>query len=131
MVIHNINSAIVLKTFSILLLLSFSTNISAQWIKGTTIDKENKPIPFVSIGVFKGNYGSVSDARGNFSLDRRRIRSTDSIRFSSIGYKTKDFLVSNLKDSETIITLEEKIYQISDVVIKLGETMEIRFLFRE
>ncbi|WP_048512477.1 carboxypeptidase-like regulatory domain-containing protein [Chryseobacterium sp. FH2] len=44
--------------------------INAQVISGTVIFKEeNKPIPYVKIGVEKENNGIISDEKGNFSID--------------------------------------------------------------
>ncbi len=56
-------------------------------IKGTIVyEKDGKPIAFASVKLMSENTGAVSDASGNFSLSIRRIKPTDTILISSVGY---------------------------------------------
>jgi hypothetical protein len=108
-----------MKTLWIISLLNLSINLSAQFLNGIVTDKNNNPIPFVSIGATNHNYGTIASDNGNFSLDLKRINPYDTVRFSSVGYKSKDFLLSKIKDNKYIyVTLEEEVYQIGEVQIK-------------
>ncbi len=83
----------------ILICLGFSSSIAQTILKGAIIDKEgNKPIEFASIGVLNKPIGTVANADGDFefklTLD---ILDHDTIRFSSIGYLSMDFLVGDLR----------------------------------
>lgn len=54
---------------------------------GKVIDQQNRqPIPFVNIGFFEKNVGTLSDPDGSFELDVPTDLKQDSIIFSSIGY---------------------------------------------
>jgi len=102
----------------ILLNVSFLSGFS-QTINGIVLDKLENPIPFVSIGILKGNSGTISNLNGTFSLYLKSFQLTDTIRISSVGYKAKDLLIKSILDQSNIkIILEEEIYPINEIVIK-------------
>lgn len=68
--------------------------------KGKIIDsKTGQPIPFVNVGIFEKEIGTVSDEDGIFHLPMNdaRIESTDEIIFSSLGYKSITIPVSEIE----------------------------------
>lgn len=97
-------------------------------IRGQVLDKDSKyPIAGASVVVIGSDpiVGAISDDKGNFSLQVPLGRV--SLRVSFIGYKdgsANDVLVMSGKETQVQITLEEKVSQLSDVVIsgtKKGE----------
>jgi len=59
-------------------------------VVGTVKDSETKkPIPYVNIGIVKKNIGTVSDSEGKFDLKFPMTLENDTIKLSSIGYKSK------------------------------------------
>ena len=59
-----------MKKFNILFLLFSALYFEAQVVSGTVFSKEeNKPIPYVKIGVEKEKTGVISDEKGNFSME--------------------------------------------------------------
>ena len=77
----------------------------------------------MNIGIVKNNIGTVSNDKGEFSLELNDIEDNDTLFISCIGYKRKSFLVSDFKDSfrgksEIIIQLQPKIYELAEVVVR-------------
>lgn len=73
-----------------------------QDYKGLIVDDNtNAPIPYVNIGILHKGVGTVSDEQGLFhlALDPQQIKPSDTLQFSSLGYKTIKKLVSNLQFS--------------------------------
>lgn len=107
-----------MKILWIIPLLSLSINSSAQYLNGIVTDKNGDPIPFVSIGITNHKYGTIARDNGSFSLDLKRVNPNDTLRFSSVGYKSMDLLLSKVIIKNCIsVTLEEKVYQIGEIQI--------------
>src|SRR5258705_13688572 len=51
--------------------------------------KTGKPIPFVNVGIFEKNIGTLSDPDGSFELTIPSQYAHDSIIFSSIGFRQR------------------------------------------
>ena len=82
-----------------LFVLLSSVPVFSQPLKCTVLSREtNSWIGFVNIGIVGKNIGTVSDEFGNFMINLDNIYDNDSIRFSMIGYESKSFLVSHLKE---------------------------------
>ena len=81
-------------------------------------EKDKKPIEFVNIGIVCKGIGTNSKIDGSFNLNIEDQFNNDSIRFSSIGYKPFTIKVSDFRKLENkTITLEEKLYDLKEVVI--------------
>lgn len=71
----------------------------AQNIRGTVVETGSKnPIPYVNIGILNQGMGTVSNLNGEFEFDVSKSSSDDSIKFSSIGYLSKQFSISDFKN---------------------------------
>ena len=118
----------IMKILVIILLLSLTINSPSQSINGIVTDKNTNPIPFVSIGIINHNYGTIAGDSGNFSLDLKRMNPDDTVKFSSVGYKSKDFLVSKIEGNKYMsVRLEENVYQIGEVQIRPFRKKPIEF----
>jgi hypothetical protein len=94
-------------------------SIFGQNITGIVIDAKSKePIEFVNIGIVGRNIGTVSDIEGKFKLYIDSQYNNDSIRFSAIGYEPRFVNISKLRNNDNIISLKEKYYEFSEVVIR-------------
>jgi len=83
-------------------------------IKGIVIGDDFKPVSFAAI-ISKGtNFGTISSDKGNFTL---RSAKTDTLKLSSIGYKTKYVPVIKLTKEKNYIILTREIYKLSEVNI--------------
>nr|WP_246865801.1 carboxypeptidase-like regulatory domain-containing protein [Croceivirga thetidis] len=71
-----------------------------QDYKGRIVDSQSGvPIPYVNIGVFEKEIGTVSDEEGIFHLplNNSRLLPSDNIIFSSLGYQTITIAVSEVE----------------------------------
>lgn len=62
-----------------------------QQIQGQVLDQKETVLPGVSIGVKGSKKGTLSDHEGRFQIDANQH---DTLVFSYIGYKTKEYIVS-------------------------------------
>lgn len=94
--------------------------IQAQVISGTVIAKnENQPIPYVKVGIEKNSAGTISDEKGNFSIDLSNVDSQQIIKIEVPGYNLYQETVQNFKQHhQQKIFLTEKTRNIKEVTIK-------------
>jgi hypothetical protein len=99
------------------LLISFSTAVYNQVIKGTVFDKDTKSIiNFASI-YFNGTVtGTSTDGKGNFELDISK-HSSMPLTISAIGYYS--VTLTDLSSSKPfLIYLSPKVFELSEVIIR-------------
>lgn len=98
----------------------FSLAVRAQGLYNAKImDAASKEgIPFASIGIKGKNVGTVADERGFFELNILKCDEDDTLKISAIGYKAKNFTVSEVRQgmSKTIM-LEPLEMQLHEVVV--------------
>ncbi|MCB0752805.1 MAG: carboxypeptidase-like regulatory domain-containing protein, partial [Ignavibacteriae bacterium] len=108
-------------------------------ISGLIIDKKNnKPLPYVNIGILNRERGTVTDTSGKFNLQLKKEFINDTIRISSIGYKPIEVIIKNIKQENEplLFKLEEHISELNEVVITaksfkkktLGNKTESKFI---
>lgn len=80
----------------------------------------NEPIPYVNIGILNRDKGTVSNEKGEFTLEIPNEFVNDTIKISSIGYETKIFIanefIKTLKENKTV-KLSEKTIELNEVVV--------------
>ena len=107
-------------TLIFILLVNFSYSQNSI-IKGIILDKNtNDSLPYVSIGVLNKGIGTLSKSNGSFSLDTKNIQETDTVKFSSIGYKSLIFNAKTLKkilNNNPNLKMEENIENLDEVII--------------
>ena len=75
--------------FFILFYLFPSGTIAQQFIKGNVFNqKDGKPLAGASIKIQKRNVGILTNASGKFEMQIEKIRKSDTLIISSIGFKT-------------------------------------------
>lgn len=95
-------------------------SLPAQTIQSTLLDfNTREPIPFVNIGILGKNLGTVSDDAGKFSLEapKNGWSSSDTLRFSSIGYQSVDFVLLHEKELPQSIYLKPVTLTLPTVLI--------------
>lgn len=109
-----------MKRLLILILMVSSKAIFGQNIAGLLLNSESRqPIEFANIGIFGKDVGTVSDQNGRFNLYVDSQYDNDTILFSAIGYKPHGIQIGDLrKQNENIVLMEEKPYELSEVIIK-------------
>lgn len=105
------------KIFFLVLILTYNSSIS-QTISGNIIDSVSKSqIPFVNMVLLKHNIGGYSNEKGYYQLDIQR-KLNDTLKVSSLGYKTKFIPLSNFKDKNIAdIFLIESNINLKEVLI--------------
>ena len=82
-------------------------------VKGKVVDKENIPLPGVTVKVVGTNMGIATDLDGLFSLQLPEGKY--SLEFSFVGFKTVTFQAEEGKEMN--ITLEEEVKEMDEVVV--------------
>lgn len=80
----------------------------------------NEPVPYVNIGILNRDKGTVSNEKGEFSLEIPTEFINDTIKISSIGYETKIFIANEFTkalDENRSISLSEKVIELNEVVV--------------
>lgn len=98
-----------MKKLHIVFLIFSALYVNAQVISGTIFSKyENKPIPYVKIGVEKEKIGVISDEKGNFSIDLSGSDAVHHIKIEVPGYEDYAETVQNFtkRNSQTIFLIE-------------------------
>jgi hypothetical protein len=109
----------ILKTLAIILLISFNT-ISSQEkvIKGLVLDSLETPIQYANIGVLNKPIGTVSNIKGEFILNIDNSYILDTLKISSLSFKSKEFVIKDLyENSNLTIYLENYTEELEEVVI--------------
>lgn len=86
-------------------------------IKGFILDSLNQPIEYVNIGIVNKPIGTVSNEKGEFSLNINETLLLDTLKVSSIGYKTREFIVKEILNQNTKIKLEGYTENLDEVLI--------------
>lgn len=104
-------------------ILSFILTVSvfnAQVISGTIISKnENQHVPYVKIGIEKRTTGTISDDKGNFSIDLTGLDPDQKVKIEVPGYELYEEAVREFKkhDQQKVV-LNEKTKTIKEIAIK-------------
>ena len=86
-------------------------------LKGIVIDaKKRTTLPYTNIAVLHKKRATISNEKGQFSLDITDLDKNDTISFFYIGYKQKNITIGKL-DSFLVVHLQENTFNISDVYI--------------
>ncbi len=104
--------------FMVLFLLLSGVLGAQRPFNAVVIDEVTKAgISFASIGIKGKNIGTVADEKGNFELNISRCDEDDSLKVSAIGYKTRGFTVSAIRQ------LGGKIITLQPIAVKLEEVL--------
>lgn len=99
----------------IFFLLSSTGVFSQNLVRGKVVDSNNEPLLGVNILLKGTNKGSGTDFSGNFEI--KQVQENQVLVVSAIGYKTREFVLSDLS-SELVIVLYEGNELLQEIVIK-------------
>lgn len=87
-------------------------------IIGAVTDSLKTPLQYVNIGIYNKAIGTVTDVKGNFFLNINNSMYNDTLKVSSLGYKSKEILIKNiLSNQKTNIILDSFIEELEEVVL--------------
>lgn len=106
--------------FFIFLAINFNSFSQNKIINGEIKDATNKTaLAYANIGIADKNTGTVSNAKGKFSLKiNDKVNADDAVSISYVGYKTKTIALSKLNLVYNTIELEPEKNQLKEVVVK-------------
>lgn len=109
-----------MKKLSILSFILTVSVFNAQVISGTIISKnENQPVPYVKIGIEKRTTGTISDNKGNFSIDLTGLDPDQKVKIEVPGYELYEEAVREFKKhDQQKVFLNEKTKTIKEIAIK-------------
>lgn len=116
-----------LSVFAMFFLIQGFHAFSQQKLTGiVTCTDDGKPVPYASIGITRMTDGTVSNADGTFSIILNKdVTGNDTLKFSSIGYKSEAYLIGELKDKAKkgglSISLNRATDQLKPVVVTSGK----------
>lgn len=96
-----------------------SVSVAKNFIEGVVMNEKKEIMDYVNIGIIGTSLGTVSDVNGRFELFfNEKIKASDVVRFSSIGFSHQDFTIGELKLMENItIQLQTKNTMLNEVVV--------------
>lgn len=101
-------------------------SICGQTISGTVFDNKTKlPMSFVQIAIKDTYIETMSNEKGEFTLNNVQFPTTIEVRF--IGYQSQEITIESEQNSLKVY-LEESNYQISEVVIKPDYSYDLSLL---
>ncbi|MDV6169176.1 carboxypeptidase-like regulatory domain-containing protein [Flavobacterium sp. DG1-102-2] len=96
-------------------------SLNAQTFTGTLKDATTgETLPYVNIGVVNKGIGTVSGETGKFTLAVPEGHDKDTLRISMLGYKTKEYIVSDFAkvvNANSEIKMEQHVTQLKEVVV--------------
>ncbi len=115
-----------MKIYHTLFFLLAASAFHAQVISGTIISKnENQPIPYVKIGIEKKSIGTISDEKGNFSIDLSNTDPQQKIKIEVPGFYYYHETVHDFKKYDhKKIFLTEKTINIKEITVKAKKLVD-------
>ena len=90
-------------------------------------DSNSQPLVYATVIMLRTGIGVISDEKGNFRIPNRLIQENDSLRISSIGYKTTKFKIVNSKNrSIHQLRIKRQIEALNEVVLNFNKKQKIR-----
>ena len=90
---------------------------SKNELKGVLLDFDKKTsLPYANIVVLHKNTGTITNEKGQFSLNISSLNKKDTISFQYIGYETKNLTIKQLDSSESVF-LKENTYNLNEIFV--------------
>lgn len=109
-------------------------SVHSQTLNAKLLDSETqKAIPYANIQIGE-EYGIISNSEGDFNLVLTRFAETDSVRFSSLGYRNKSIAIKDL-DGRNIfldpqaeelgaVFIQSRAYSGEEILEKVNKNLE-------
>ncbi|WP_294208106.1 GLPGLI family protein [uncultured Chryseobacterium sp.] len=79
-------------------------------LSGQITNEKGEPIPYVNIGILNGMVGTVTDHKGNYTMNISSYLNGDIVRISAVGYENLDIPIENF------INQDKKQYHLSKLL---------------
>jgi hypothetical protein len=101
----------------ILFLLISHFTYSQILVQGKVVDTNNRPIPYVNIGILNSTFGTISNEDGSFSISIPAHYKSDSILFSALGYSRKHVSVTDAQQINFKVSLSDHVVYLDEVEV--------------
>lgn len=89
-------------------------------IQGALYDRESgEPILFASVGILNTSIGTITNQDGEFQLTVADSLQNNNIRFSHIGYESREIDISLLKEQFTDIHLKPQVISLQEIIVSV------------
>ena len=86
-------------------------------VKGHVINERGETVEYVSIGIENDSVATISDGKGNFTIDIPADRKND-LTFSHVSYQTASIPYESYhSDGELTVTMKDKVVELTEVVV--------------
>jgi hypothetical protein len=86
-------------------------------VQGKVMDTNNRPIPYVNIGILNSTFGTISNEDGSFAMRIPVSHQFDSVLFSALGYVSKSYAVADALQKSLVVSLADHIIYLDDVEV--------------
>ena len=107
------------------LFLILSLGVSAQTLTGTVLDELSHPLSFATVSNTKAQIGEYTDDAGKFSIDVSKLKESDEILFSHLGYLEVKMTVAQVSALKDPIHMKPTNYGLREVVVGPGGAREL------
>jgi hypothetical protein len=107
-----------MKNYLLALFFLFSsgyTHAQIYTLSGKVIDNKNQEIPFATVFVKGTTKGTAANSKGEYSL--KLSGGTQTIAFSSVGFKLKTQTIDVEKNVTLDVVLQSELYSLKDVIV--------------
>ena len=88
-------------------------------IQGTVLSEvKQKPLPYATIGLKNQPLGTIANNDGEFIFKINREFLDDTLIISNIGYENKMIPLEEIRETDQIFFLQEKLYSIQEVIVR-------------
>ncbi|MEO0731976.1 MAG: carboxypeptidase-like regulatory domain-containing protein [Bacteroidota bacterium] len=111
----------------LVLLALLSASLAAQTVTGSVLDATTQePLAYVHIGVPGKNLGVISTDVGTFRIDLSTVGPEEKIRFSILGYETRELKKAAFLDGEMKVQLRPIAYPIEGILVTSTKSEKLR-----
>ncbi len=95
-------------------------------VKGLLLDSATRrPLIYASVQIKNNQLGTISNAEGLFYLKLPPTLGLDTLVFSFIGFESREIPVQALLQTDTLVYLKEKMFEIGEVYVQATGATEI------
>lgn len=118
-----------MKLTVIFLFCSFA--LFAQNIQGVVVDRETKQaLEYVNIFFKSDQLGAVTNENGEFNFEiKKRWAENDSLIFSSIGYDSREYTFSTLKENNFRVELSRNVVDLHELTVSFKRELKAKMKF--
>jgi hypothetical protein len=77
----------------------------------------NEPLIYAGIGIIETSVATITNERGEFNLEIKGLPFNSLVRFSMVGFKSRNFTIQELINKDNLILLDNEIFKLPEVIV--------------